>query len=269
MGFIGIVCFAIALAMLAFMDSPGKFFCFIPLAIGYYCITDEDRKAKKRQRLQQLSRQQTEIACIGKFLSDNGISGSHYEYPCNDGKLVMHESLDCMAYIAGSTVHTVPFSKIISINIDKTMGNITTSKKDGVVTRAVVGGVIGAATAGSTATSEEYVASASVKIHTNDLQCHTLVITADGIDNANDIEGIILALKDMSEKGNLVAEKLTAEKLTERQIEKPAAHSDYTKAIAELNNERKGIFGDNKECLNCHGRCDINSETCPYCNSKF
>ena len=68
--------------------------------------------------------------------------------------------------------------------------------KNGVVTRAVVGGIIGAATAGTTSTTQEHVVSAAVKIHTNDLSCHTLVIPTDSEQTANDVEGAVLALKD-------------------------------------------------------------------------
>ena len=76
------------------------------------------------------------------------------------------------------------------------MGSTTVSTRNGVVTRAIVGGVIGATTAGTTSITEEYVVSATVKIHTNDLSCHTLVIPTDSEQTANDVEGVVLALKD-------------------------------------------------------------------------
>ena len=50
---------------------------------------------------------------------------------------------------------------------------------------------------------------------------------------------------------------------------KLSATIDYGKGINELTKENKDRLCDFKECPSCHGRCDINIDVCPYCNSKF
>ena len=170
-------------------------FVSIPLFIyAYYDLTRKERRERAVALQAERNRERSLSDKISAYKAS--VTGRCYSYPCNDGAVVLAESAKDIAYITESDTKTIPYSSIISISIDKTMGATTVSTKNGVVTRAVVGGIIGAATAGTTSTTQEHVVSAAVKIHTNDLSCHTLVIPTDSEQTANDVEGVVLALKD-------------------------------------------------------------------------
>ena len=170
-------------------------FTSIPFFIyAYYDLTKKDREKRATALQEKKSKEKSLSDRVNVY--KGSITGNCYSYPCNDGVVVVAESSSDIAYITNDDTKTVPYSSIISVSIDKTMGATTVSTKNGVVTRAVVGGIIGAATSGTTSTTQEHVVSATVKIHTNDLSCHTLVIPTDSEQTANDVEGIVLALKD-------------------------------------------------------------------------
>ena len=176
------------------MVELGILLALVGAFIWFISTKPEREAAAEKERLQSEHSSDTEDS-VKRYIETNAITGKHFEFPCNNGIAVLADGFSAMAYIDGKSTSIIPFSSIISVDIDKTMGSTTTSTKNGVVGRVLLGGLIGATTAGSTSVTQEYVAKAAVKIHTNDLNCHTLVIPADSEESANNVEGIVLALK--------------------------------------------------------------------------
>lgn len=141
---------------------------------------------------------------ISRFLSNENIQDAEqrYEWPCNEGTLVVPRKSKTIAVVNDVGYRKLSIDDIISISIDKNIAFTTKTSTSNAVKRAAVGGVLGgglgAVIGGTTASSvsESYVQSATVKIHTRDVDIHTIMIPVDSEATANQAEGLLLALKN-------------------------------------------------------------------------
>ena len=168
--------------------------------------------------------------------------------------LFMNHSVPCFGVIDFNnlSLNIVNLKDISSIIIQKEYDSYSVSEKESVVKRAIIGGVIaggagaiiGGTTGDTKTTSSQYVSEVRLQIHTNNMKFHTFIVICSTEQDAVDLEGIILALKNNNE--NTISNETNQEEQTPLVLEgitdKPKDVDDDDNAsdyIKQINNARR------------------------------
>lgn len=180
---------------------------FFTLAMIYICVDSDKKEKQARQKAASDLKNFIQVN-VSKIVNWQKLPQdvSYWHWQTRNGEkttIFFDYAFPYFAVLTQEKIHLIPLSAIVSVQIEAEYSTISTTTRKGTVKRAVVGGaiagstgaIIGGTTGDTVTQSNQILNIAWVKVHTTDLRHHTMMIPTDSMTIANNIEGIILALK--------------------------------------------------------------------------